>query len=130
MRMKKLILEKLRVGYRIPIAKVTLMNANVEIIRNHIADQIVYAISASVLADRVEPSHYTFSLDFDHYASWWQACKAVHFPTLSRWTRRPPRLATTTKTRVIQAKNYATFPENTRVYPEELGPVVKLQIWE
>jgi hypothetical protein len=73
------------------------------------------------------PHVVTATVDFEEWESWWQHTKAVHFPTLSRWMRRPPRQRIVTKTErrkvVIDITSYNTFPDARIEYPRELsGP--------
>lgn len=85
---------------------------------------LVMTLASHVLAERLEPSETTVT--FDVPASWWQHTKAVLFPTLSRWIRRPPRIRQ--ERRVVTAANFATFPECRRDYPKELGRGVRMSL--
>lgn len=77
----------------------------------------------------------TWSHEWEEWASWWQHTKAVHFPTLARWLRRPPRRCTRVyeERRYVQIHHdrYRTFPDANLypVPPEQLGRPVIVESW-
>ncbi|HYF45466.1 MAG TPA: hypothetical protein VD926_04600, partial [Acidimicrobiales bacterium] len=87
-------------------------------------------VLADHLASRAFPVDITCDIAVDQWASWWQHTKVVHFPTLSRWLRRPPRQVQETRTvtgqKWVDVQSYAAFPD-AAIYPPDLGPVHVLQ---
>jgi hypothetical protein len=93
---------------------------------------LVVELSARVLADQTVDRDRTFTTKVSHeeYASWWQHTKAVHFPTLSRWLDRPPRMRTVEQTAsvTVNFRQWVTFPE-ADIYPTEFGKSVLYEDW-
>lgn len=93
-------------------------------IHQEVADGLLISLTDYVLSDHLATDQkVVFS---KRPATWWQHTKAVHFPTFSRWLRRPPRYVH--EEVVVEVQSFATFPESTISYPKELGADRKVQI--
>jgi hypothetical protein len=100
-----------------------------EIIIEQALDELVVSLQAFVAVEHLTGTEVTRTVGFHHtmetYASWWQHTKAVHFPTISRWLRRPPRMVKhihEERRRVtIVHEQYAAYPEaNLPQRPEDV----------
>lgn len=85
----------------------------------------LYELSAYVLGRRRKPIMHTMVMTMTEHTSWWQHTKEVHFPTISKWIRRPPRKRMVQKTETMEVKVWETFPEaDIGLLPKGFGPVV------
>jgi len=103
-----------------------LQRAQVVTVLDHMSDHLIVQLRGYLLSEPVAYRKVTETVDveFSKWESWWQHTKAVHFPTISKWTRREPRKRVVTKTVVLTAGVYvdAVYPE-TNIKVEKLGPV-------
>jgi hypothetical protein len=101
---------------------------------DYVGDALVVEMTTHVLADKVldEKVPFTVWVHVEEWASWWQHTKGIHFPTFSRWLRRPPRRITRRVSRTVEivVREYVTFPD-ADVYPippRNLGKPVVVQM--
>jgi hypothetical protein len=87
---------------------------------DHALDSMVWQIRGYVLGQRRKPI--TFTSTYWTYASWWQHTKAVHFPTLSNWLNRQPRMVEHRIDHDVMP--WVTYPEAPRVAPDNWGAQV------
>ena len=88
-----------------------------------VADNLALSLSSFVLSDKLETKKVVREVTVPE--TWWQHTKMVHFPTFSKWMRRPPRMRTHTLT--VDVENEVAFPQAKVRYPRELGKPVRLQ---
>jgi hypothetical protein len=130
-----MVLSKLRVAGRMRIGPQLLHDMKYTQMLDHLTGDLIAQIETTVLAEQIGGEDIVRSENVVHELSVidgrWQRFKDRH--RKSWWlgwfvSWRPPRTITDTKrttvTLRVGVKDYAAFPQNTRVYPEELGAVV------
>lgn len=85
-----------------------------------VSRMLVVSLTTFVLTDRLGPEKVTREAKVPE--TWWQHTKLVHFPTFSKWLRRPPRMRTIELT--VNVEDTVLFPHAERTYPSELGKPV------
>ena len=124
MRMPDVItLEKLKIASAFALSPSVIHQMELHRAEDFITENLVYRLSSYLLADELAPVAKDFT--YETWASWWQHTKHALFPTFSAWARRPPKMARHTVT--VEVRNWATFPQATVVYPNDLGPVRIMQ---
>lgn len=116
-------LDAVKVATRVPVPRALLAQSAFNVYEE-VADHLLMELSTYVLQDHLATDQkVVFSMQPE---SWWQHTKAVHFPTFSRWLRRPPRY--TREEVLVEVKSFASFPEQTMHYPESLGKMRRVQL--
>lgn len=118
------VLERLRFQSRVGISESVLRSAvRVEDVMADALGNLTMSLNAVVLADKVADETVTVDrwVTYEAFDSWWQHTKAVHFPTLSGWLRRPPRqsehrlhVAVT-----FEARRFIGYPDATLAVPDD-----------
>jgi hypothetical protein len=114
-----LVLEYLKVVALDYLPAEVVANMDVSTYWHPVMDSLVVGLSTKILCDTLDDREEVLSLKVP--ATWWQHTKLVHFPTFSRWLRRPVRYKTLEKR--VSVRSLATFPENSLRYPPSLGRV-------
>jgi hypothetical protein len=105
-------------SYEVPAAIIA--NAELSSWFEPVFDKMVVGLSTYVLTDRLDRQTLTRTTEVPD--TWWQHTKLVHFPTFSRWLRRPPRMRTITLS--VEVEPQVMFPEAN--YPRQLGRPVRV----
>lgn len=119
--------EWLKVGVTNAVSAELAASLKFETLRDEVCDQIIYRLTAQVLADQLPPERVerSSSATFDVPASWWQAWKAEHPGLWRGWLRRRwPALTaehTRTMTLSVDLRRYRVYPEQTAVLPQYFG---------
>lgn len=120
---KTFTLDKRKVAALQEVSRLWLQDVRLDQAEDYITGNLAFQLSGYMLADHLATDETVVFKDFP--ASWWQHTKAIHFPTISRWLRRPARF--TRQTATVTVDSFATFPEATIPYPDSLGPLRMLQ---
>jgi hypothetical protein len=115
-----LMLEWQRVASSHAIGAATLREAELHQFFDVVTDSLVHGLTTFVLTEQLPPKEVTKEVEVPE--TWWQHTKLVHFPTFSRWLRRPPRFRTITMH--VEVEGMLTFPHSNLVYPKKLGKPV------
>lgn len=117
--MTEFALDLRKVAAMVESSDVWLHDVRVDQATDFITGKLIHRITGYILADHLASDRQSAFRDFP--ASWWQHTKAAHFPTVSRWLRRPPRYVRDTVTFTVDTS--AVFPQASVPYPLALGPV-------
>lgn len=133
--MEQIDLAKIITLDRLPVAVQQSFGASVlQSLDLSFAEDVIYGgltarLRAYLQADHLaDATHTAHSFSEPRPVSWWQHTKLVHFPTLSRWLRRPPRMTRDKVTVTVDVRSFAAFPESSLVYPTEFGRPTRVQI--
>ena len=94
---------------------------------NELLNQMVYKLSAYVLAEEVDcrSKVVNFKAVFPVYKNWWEHFKGEVF---TEWLKEkfPPKFNYVTKTekRKVTFRKYATYPQANILFPEKMGEKV------
>lgn len=120
-------MEQLRSSGKRTISEAVLRHSTFNVMEDVVRGLIV-EMDTYVLADRIADETITSDVFYREWASWWQHTKAVHFPTLSRWLRRPPRQVQRRLTHTFRVRQWVSFPEAQILYPENFGKPVMVEM--
>jgi hypothetical protein len=143
---EEILLEQLKFGVQRRIGYGAAQSLNLEMIKEVITDQMIFSLTAEMLAERIggeqirkheRVQHVFTPIDGPfqrwkdrHKTSWWLRWFVRWRPVCRLYEE-----LITNVTLQVDVKDYATFPEHTVAYPPQLGPVkfrriANSQIWK
>lgn len=122
--MEKVVLDRVRLDARTRVSPYLLHNMEVSQWADHLTGSIVLAFRTEVLAKTLATETTSVQVDFESPASTWQMFKHSHRE--GRWLgwmarRWGVRMATQTKSKAVEVKTRAAFPDCDMVFPKSLG---------
>lgn len=128
----KIILDRLKFGTQTRISRQVLESARISTWEDIVTEQLVVALEAEVLAEKLTGDTTTVSRSEYIPANWWDYLKRDVWYTdldndrIMRWIakRWPVRWKTQTFTVTVKLERYAKFPHATIALPELGRPVI------